>query len=59
MKFLILKMFNCLYLQTSAIGKAFIVSGGIGEREISVEAEAHETLDFHSSIQIYAYNAPT
>lgn len=47
--------FSWLILQTSDIGQATIVSGGIGKREISIFLEAKKTKVFKVIARIYGY----
>lgn len=42
-------------LQSSNLGRAYVVGGGVGTRSISVVVEASQTLFFRHSAEIYGY----
>jgi len=41
--------------QSSNLGNAYVVSGGIGQRRIAVVVEAKQTLYFHYQAAVYGY----
>lgn len=49
-------MFFHLILQSSNIGRAVVVGGGIGQRTITAVIEARQTLFFRYNAQVFGYN---
>lgn len=41
--------------QSSNLGRGFVTSGGIGQRQIAITIEAQRTLHFRQNTQIYGY----
>lgn len=48
-------IFLATHFQSSNLGKSYVVSGGIGQRQITVAVEAQETLYFKYKAEIYGY----
>lgn len=43
------------FLQSSGLGRAYVTSGGIGYRQITIVVEANNTTYFRHNSQIYGY----